>query len=152
MTAPITIECACRFERRGRKGRLKASCQVLAAPIASGRVPRLARLMALALRFEEMLRSGQVGHLAELARLGHVSRARITQIMNLRLLATDIQEQILFLPRTERGRDPIRLGLVQPICLEADWQKQRRRWAKLLRSRNQALPAISNGQAQPAHE
>jgi len=40
----------------------------------------------------------------EIARLGHLSRVRVTQIMNLLLLAPDIHEAILFLPRTQRGR------------------------------------------------
>jgi hypothetical protein len=65
----------------------------------AGRVPRIARLMALALRFEHLVQSGTVRHYAELARLGQVSRARVTQIMNLLHLAPDIQEAILFLPR-----------------------------------------------------
>src|SRR3712207_3152134 len=34
----------------------------------------------------------------KVARLGHVTRARVTQIMNLLNLAPDIQEAILFLP------------------------------------------------------
>jgi hypothetical protein len=136
MTLPATIECHCRFERRGRRGRLRACTQVIADPAsaAPGRVPRLARLMALALRFEELICKRQVRDFAELARLGHVSRARVSQIMNLRLLCPAIQEQILFLPSTIRGRDPIRLSSVQPIALEPDWRKQRRRWAALLES------------------
>jgi hypothetical protein len=36
--------------------------------------------------------------LQELARLGHVSRTRVTQILNLLHLAPDIQERLLFLP------------------------------------------------------
>jgi hypothetical protein len=103
-------------------------------------VPRLARLLALALRFEELLASGQVRDYAELARLGHVSRARITQIMNLRLLSPEIQEEILFLPSTEHGRDPIHLTLLQPIALEPDWHKQHRQWAALLRNRALSQP------------
>lgn len=123
---PTTIEC--QLSKRARRG-----SHVITPPAA--RVPRLARLMALAVRFEELLRSGEVHDYAELARLGHVSRARITQIMNLRLLAPDLQEQILFLPPFERGRDPIHLALVQPIALEPDWRRQRQRWAGLLRER-----------------
>jgi hypothetical protein len=46
---------------------------------------------------------------SQLARLGHVSRAQITQIMNLLLLAPDIQEEILFLPKTVAGHGPIKL-------------------------------------------
>ena len=65
---------------------------------------------------------------AELARLGMVSRARISQIMNLLLLAPDIQEAILFLPKTLEGHDPIKLKHMQQICLEMDWGRQRERW------------------------
>src|SRR5438045_91245 len=70
-----------------------------------GHVPRIARLMALAIRFEDLVRRGEVQDYADLARLGHVTRARITQIMNLLMLAPDLQEQILFLPLVESGRD-----------------------------------------------
>ena len=61
--------------------------------------------MALAIRFDGLLHDGAVKDQAELALLDHVSRARVTQIMNLLMLAPDIQESILFLPRTMRGRE-----------------------------------------------
>ena len=48
-----------------------------------GRLPRVAKLMALAIRFDQLIRDGHVADQAELARLGHVTRARLTQIMNL---------------------------------------------------------------------
>jgi hypothetical protein len=54
-----------------------------------------------------LVRRGEVADYAELANVGRVSRARISQIMSLLSLAPDLQEQVLFLPRTERGRDPI---------------------------------------------
>lgn len=44
---------------------------------------------------------------ADLARLGHVTRPRLTQIMELFLLAPDIQEEILFLPAVTSGDDLI---------------------------------------------
>ena len=87
--------------------------------------------MALALRFEELVRSGAVRDYAELAKLGQVSRARITQIMNLRHLAPDIQEQILFLPRIQEGRDRIHVESLQPLAATLDWQVQRRRWNEM---------------------
>ena len=68
----------------------------------------------------------------EMAALGHITRARISQIMNLLNLAADIQEAILFLPRTVRGRDPIHLRQLQPIASTIDWRKQRRQWRELL--------------------
>jgi len=66
-------------------------------------VPRLTRLLALALKFEEMIRSGVVDNYAVLAQLGEVSRSRITQT-NLLNLAPDIQEEILFLRPAEAER------------------------------------------------
>ena len=102
-----------------------------AAPVAAGRVPRIARLMALALRFEELLRSSAVRDYAGLARLGRVSRARITQVMNLLHLAPDLQEEILFLPPVLEGRDPIHLENLQALIALLDWQSQRREWKEM---------------------
>jgi hypothetical protein len=73
----------------------------------SGRLPRITRLMALAIRFDQMLRQKEVKDYAELASLGQVSRARITQIMHLLGLAPDIQEALLFLPAEQTWRDTI---------------------------------------------
>jgi len=89
--------------------------------------------MALALRYEQLLRAGTVRDYVALAKLGQVSRGRITQIMNLRQLAPAIQEQILFLPRVARGRDPIYLHQLQPLAIILDWRKQRSMWKALQR-------------------
>jgi hypothetical protein len=94
--------------------------------------------MALALRFENLIREGRVADYSDLARLGHVSRARLTQIMNLLLLAPDIQEAILFMAPRRRGRDPIRLARLQPIALTWNWAKQRRLWKVLCPSQGNA--------------
>jgi hypothetical protein len=125
----LTIDCDVHFgnKAQGRKA------LVLGPPALpqAGRVPRVAKLMALAIRFEGLLRGGVVKDYAELARLGHVTRARISQIMSLLYLAPDIQEQILFLPRLERGRDRLPLWKIMPIAAIADWRKQRTRWGVL---------------------
>jgi len=89
--------------------------------------------MALALRYEQLLRAGTVADYVALANLGQVSRGRITQIMNLMQLAPDIQEQILFLAPVARGRDPIHLHQLQPLATILDWRKQRRMWNVLRR-------------------
>ena len=65
-----------------------------------------------------------------LAKLGQVSRARMTQIMNLLNLAPDIQEEILFLPRVEKGRDPVGERDVRKIVAEVEWGKQREVWKR----------------------
>lgn len=59
------------------------------------RLPRITRLMALTIKFQEMVDRGEVRDYADLARLGYVTRARLTQIMNLVLLAPEIQERLL---------------------------------------------------------
>ena len=87
--------------------------------------------MALAIRMQRMIDAGEVRNYAELARLGHVTRARMTQIMNLLNLAPDIQEEILFLPPIESGRDPIRELQLRPIAAVPDWRKQRQMWGDL---------------------
>src|SRR5262249_4766873 len=59
------------------------------------------------------------------------SRARVRQNLDLLLVAPDIQEALLFLPRTAKGRDPIHLGQLQPLAAVLDWQQQRRLWQEL---------------------
>jgi hypothetical protein len=88
--------------------------------------------MALAIRLDGLIRAGVVTDQAELARLGHVTRARLTQIMNLLCLAPDIQEQLLFLPPSTGGRDAITERQLRPIVAMPDWRKQRRMWERLI--------------------
>jgi hypothetical protein len=132
MIRPITVESTIHFRRRGRGSRKEMCNGERPAPERPpGRVPRISRFMALAIRFERLIQAGEVADYAELARLGHVTRARITQIMNLRLLAPDMQEQLLFLPHTGGGRDAVFLRHLQPIAAVPDWRKQRRLWDEL---------------------
>jgi hypothetical protein len=93
-----------------------------------GRVPRVARLMALAIRFDSLVREGAVSTQAELAAVGHVTRARVTQIMNLLHLAPDLQEEILHMPVVRSGRDPLTEHDLRPIAAEVQWAAQRRLW------------------------
>lgn len=101
-------------------------------PTPVGRVPRVSRLMALAIRFDRLIKAGEIADQADLARLGQVTRARVTQIMNLLLLAPEIQEAILFLPLTMQGHDSILEPMLRPIAAEPDWRQQRRLWKCLL--------------------
>ena len=126
---------------RGSRGRITLQEGPAPAALPPGRVPRIARLIALAIRFDGLIRTGVVKDYAELARLGHVTRARETQVMNLCLLAPDIQEELLFLPRIEQGRESLVLRDLQLIAATADRAKQRRMWSDLV--------AGSSGQATP---
>jgi hypothetical protein len=130
MTRPLKITKAIHFRsmRRGRK-ELREGAEE--SPPTLGSVPRVSRLLALALHMDDLRRRGEVTDYAELARLAMVTRARMTQIMSLLLLAPDIQEEILFLPRSDGGRDPIREKAVRPIASVPDWRKQRVMWRDL---------------------
>jgi hypothetical protein len=105
-----------------RAGRSSPDCEAAATSI-----PRIARLMAIAIRFERLVRTGTIRDYAELARLGRVTRARITQVMKLLDLAPDIQEQILFLPSTN-GLNERNL---RRIVSKLDWTEQRRMIQKI---------------------
>jgi hypothetical protein len=102
--------------RRAINYRKPRKVEATAAP----RIPRTTRLMALAIKFQDMVDRGEVQDYADLARLGLVTRARLTQIMNLLLLAPDIQEEILLkaMSYTERA---LRL-----ISTRVSWEEQRR--------------------------
>lgn len=118
------------FVRRGR--RTKAVSAPDAAPkVLPSRVPRVARLMALAIHFDGMLRKGVVADQSELAEICNVTQPRMTQIMNLLRLAPDIQEQILFLPPVTSGRDAVTERHLRELAAETAWTSQRDKWRRL---------------------
>ncbi|MEQ8850947.1 MAG: hypothetical protein RIB32_04110 [Phycisphaerales bacterium] len=96
-----------------------------APPPPPGRVPRVVRLMALAIKFDRMLQDGLVGSQTDLAALARVTQPRMTQIMNLLHLAPDIQEEILFLPPVDEGRDAITERELRAVTQEKCWRRQR---------------------------
>jgi hypothetical protein len=93
-TAPRTLTCPLLPQPPRRAGRPQPPSAGLTPPppAAIGRVPRVARLLALALRCQSLVQAGVIANYAALAQLGHVSRARVTQILNLLLLAPDNPE------------------------------------------------------------
>jgi hypothetical protein len=92
---------------------------------ASPRIPRITRLMALAIKFQDMIDRGEVKDYADLARLGFVTRARVTQIMNLCLLSPDIQEQLLFSVESAASAG-ITERKLRGIASAVSWKEQRR--------------------------
>jgi site-specific DNA recombinase len=129
-----------------RPRRPKASPGAQNAPAAelSGppRIPRITRLVALAIKFEAMVERGEVRDYADLARLGYVTRARLTQVMNLQLLAPDIQELLLFLPPAQDRRAKIGETVLRPLCAEIDWALQRRAWSQVTRARRDGKQSL----------
>jgi hypothetical protein len=103
-----------------------------------GRVPRISRLLALAHHCFGLVQSGAIINQSELAHFGQISTTRMTHIMWLDNLAPDIQEEILFLPRTTQGRDTIKEADLRPIAKTLDWNKQRQMWRELKRTNCQS--------------
>lgn len=123
----LIVVCPVSF-RREESGRklLKAGPEEALPDSAS--IPRVSKLMALALRFEKLVTEGLVESYADLARLGGVSFARVSQIMNLLNLAPEIQEALLFLKKTPGGHDPISEWDLRMLVAEVEWNTQRQAW------------------------
>lgn len=99
-------------------------------PRPSSKLSRISRLMALAIRFNEMIRTGEASDMIELARLGHVTQPRMSQIMALNQLAPDIQEALLNLPAT-KGKPDIHEKRLRPIAAMLTWKEQRAAWKQI---------------------
>jgi hypothetical protein len=133
----------------GPKGRRQAKAETNAAPpteqpasattsrpepvkeASLDRIPKITRLLVLGLHFEKLVREGVVKDYAEIARLTGLTRARVTQITNLTLLAPSIQEDLLaFLPGRE-ARKILTEHEMRFLTAPLDWEEQQRIWALL---------------------
>lgn len=121
VTQPIHFRTGTRSRKELRTGEENI-------PVSSGRIPRISRLMALAIRIEGLIKDRVIDDYATAAQLGHVTRARMSQIMNLLNLAPDIQEEILFMPAIESGCDPVTERDARRISAVHDWRKQEKMW------------------------
>jgi hypothetical protein len=131
----LIINARVQFRRPRREPQTTPSADPAAQPSeppAPTRLPRITKLMALAIRLEQQVQEGTIRDYAEIARVGHVSRARITQILTLLQLAPDLQETLLFLPRVASGKDPITERDLRPIAATADWTQQRVLWRRAI--------------------
>jgi hypothetical protein len=129
MSAEVTIRIP------PRRGARRRGADV-GAPVAAGepdapqspppeRIPRVARVLALAHHWRGLIQSGAVRDQAALARLVGVSRARVTQVMNMLWLGPELQAKVL-----DGGLDPS--GGERSLRALADlplWADQRRAWA-----------------------
>lgn len=128
----ITFERSISFTKVRSTSKQKSDRQI---KVARARVPRISRLMALAIRFDQMIQDGVVTDQAELAKLGKVTRARLTQIMNLLCLAPTIQEHILHLTVISIKQNAISERDLRPIASIPDWKQQFENWNKLQQTR-----------------
>jgi hypothetical protein len=123
----VTLATPARRRKTGKQQETAGKASSSSRP----QIPRITRLMALAIKFQGMLDCGAVRDYADLARLGYVTRARITQIMNLLNLAPEIQEDILDLagPSTQACRVAERC--IRSMTKIVAWSLQRLAWMEL---------------------
>jgi hypothetical protein len=126
----LVVEYSLTPKRRGRKPGDGPTA------VNSGKLARVTRLMARAIKFEGLIAEGVVRDYADLAQLGWVTRARMTHIMNLLNLAPDIQEEILFMPGTMTGRDPVSERGLRRVTAIVRWDRQRKAWREMWQSVN----------------
>ena len=114
--------------RHGNGYRFTDRAPVTTAPVCHP--ARVAQMLALAHRLQDAIASGEYKDRAEVARQLGLTRARITQLMDLLLLAPDIQEQVLGLKAVD-GSEPLSERGLRPIAKTLSWVEQRSAWAGL---------------------
>jgi len=110
----------------------KARARAREAAVAPRRYPaRIARQLALAYDLQRRVDAGDFAYYADMARGLGVTRARITQLVALLLLAPDIQNELLDL-EVPSGAQPIsERALREGVLRSLDWCEQRRVWARI---------------------
>ena len=102
-------------------------------------LPRITRLMALAIKLEADVGKGGQRDYAVLSRQGCISRSRLTQILNLLHLAPDIQERLLLLEPLDKGREVITEKSLRRLASDWHWERQRERFDALMSRRSQLM-------------
>lgn len=127
------------LHRLRRGNGYKFSERVPAREGPAPRPARVAQMLALAHRLQNAIARGEYKDRAEAARRLGLTRARITQLMDLLLLAPDIQEQVLGLERID-GVEPLSERKLRPVAKPLFWAEQRRLWANLTSERPGLIP------------
>ena len=124
----VEITIPARHSRRARDVEERLGpVEPVPAPKPDPRIPRITRLMALAIKLQEMIDRGEIQDYVDIARLGYITRARATQIMNLTLLAPEIQEALLFANEND-GMCKTTEHDLRKLARIAKWVDQRRLW------------------------
>tara|TARA_B100001971_G_scaffold215187_1_gene259487 strand:+ start:25721 stop:26152 length:432 start_codon:yes stop_codon:yes gene_type:complete len=110
------------------------------------RLPRITRLMALAIKYEHLIADEIVDGQDALATLAGVDRSQISRILRLRLLAPDIQEAILNLPEVEEGRDIFNWTKIDVLTRIECWRKQTHRFKSLRLPRTSSITGTLNAE------
>jgi hypothetical protein len=99
--------------------------------VATGRLPRVTQVLALAIHFDDLIRTGEAIDYADIARRACLCRERISQIMRLNHLAPDIQVEVLYLPPTPTGKYPTSETVLRRVANLLSWADQRLEWGRI---------------------
>ncbi len=121
------------------RGQQRIASPTKPRPTCRPRTPHITKLMALAIRLEELLATGQVKDQAEIARTAGISRARVTQILNLNQLSPMIQRDLLSLPATQSAENSITEREARSMHALICWRKQGQLWNRLLKAKQPAV-------------
>lgn len=88
------------------------------------RPARVAVMLALAHKIQDAIDRGTVRDRAEVARRLGFTRARITHLLDLTLLAPDLQERILALEAID-GAEPMSERALRAVAHAGSWEEQR---------------------------
>ena len=121
-----------------RRGKAIELVEGAPPPTKRTRPLRVARTLALAHVFRELIEARIVRDQAELASLTGFTRARITQMLDLTLLAPGIQQEILTAP-VNGGADELAERDLRALLRDPIWQKQCTAWESFASARSRRL-------------
>jgi hypothetical protein len=107
------------------------------AGLRQTRPARVARLLAQAHDIEVRVQAGEFRDYADVARHHGLTRARLTQVMNLLLLAPDIQAEVFAL-RLPPGREPVTERHLRQVLRSPIWSEQRAAWRRIWASASES--------------
>ena len=133
--------------RHGRQKRFVADPSQRPA----SRPARVAVTLALAHRIRQAILSGEIQDQADAARKLGLTRARLSQILDLMNLAPDLQEEILLLEAID-GREPMSERSLRGAVRVTAWSKQRAALFGMRRDQRLKPAHLCSGTASPATE
>ena len=98
---------------------------------ASGRPARVALALALAHSIQHAIDSGEIRDQAEAARRFGITRARVTQILDLLWLAPSLQRRVVELC-VETGSSVLTEHALREVLKDDEWPLQEATWARLI--------------------
>lgn len=118
-----------RFTGNGRRTQF-TSAPMPPRAARSERRAKIAKTLALAHHVEASIQAGRFEYAASVYRSLGLDNSRLYQVLSLRRLAPDIQEDVLFLTAPD-GVEPFTEKALRAIARILDWAEQRQKYAVL---------------------